>query len=84
MFQIFDCLGRPVGRPEGYKKHKTAQSLAERPGRIKTAIWTAYYTHWDPAPSRRLVYSIKWQDPIESPGLHSERVIEKFAEARPC
>jgi len=90
MFQLFDCLGRPVGRPEGYKKHRTAQSLAERRGRIKTAIWTAYHTHWnrptlqDPATGTRLVYRIEWQDPIESPVLHSERVIKKFAEARPC
>jgi len=67
MFQIFDCTGRAVGRPEGYKKHATAQRLAERRGRIKTAIWTAYNSQPLPAnPERtRLVYRIEW---VDSPG----------------
>jgi hypothetical protein len=48
--------------------------LAERRGRIKTAIWTAYHTHWDrptiqdPATGTRLVYRIEWHE----------------GEARPC
>ena len=62
MFQIFDCTGRAVGRPDGYQKHVTAQTLAERRGRIKTEIWTAYHSAQLEAGSggRRLVYSIKW------------------------
>ena len=64
MFQIFDCTGRAVGRPEGYKKHATAQRLAERRGRIKTAIWTAYHSQPAPATNERtrLVYRIEWDD----------------------
>jgi hypothetical protein len=64
MFQIFDCNGRPVGRPEGYKKHETAQALAERRGRIKTAIWTAYHSQENLGElGRRLVYRIEWVEP---------------------
>jgi hypothetical protein len=84
MFQIFDCIGRAVGRPEGYKKHITAQRLAERPGRIKTALWEAYHSHYDhptdqdPATGTRLVYRVAWQGVIESPILASEKVISKY------
>jgi len=64
MFQIFDCNGQPVGRPEGYKKHETAQRLAERRGRIKTAIWTAYHAQENFGESnRRVVYRIQWVEP---------------------
>jgi len=59
MFQIFDCTGKPVGRPEGYAKHKTAQSIVERKGRIKTQIWQTYHsTH--AKNGIHLVYSIRW------------------------
>lgn len=64
MFQIFDCNGRPVGRPEGYKKHETAQRLAGRRGRIKTAIWTAYHAQENRGElGRRVVYRIEWVEP---------------------
>lgn len=64
MFQIFDCNGQPVGRPEGYEKHKTAQALAERRGRIKTAIWTAYHLQDGRGElGRRIVYRIEWVAP---------------------
>jgi hypothetical protein len=84
MFQIFDCNGRPVGRPEGYKKHATAQRLAERKGRIKTAIWSAFHASPLPEPPQttRVVYRIEWQEPIDSPILFSERVITKLAPIR--
>jgi hypothetical protein len=84
MFQIFDCIGRAVGRPDGYKKHITAQRLAERPGRIKTALWEAYHSHYDhptdqdPATGTRLVYRVAWQGVIDSPILASERIISKY------
>ena len=79
MFQIFDCNGQPVGRPEGYKKHQTAQALAERRGRIKTAIWTAYHLQDGRGElGRRIVYRIEWQDPIDSKALASETAITKF------
>ena len=61
MFQIFDCNGRPVGRPQGYAKHATAQRLVERAGSIKRAIWTAYHAAPTPASGRKLVYRIQWQ-----------------------
>lgn len=62
MFQIFDCNGRPVGRPQGYAKHATAQRLVERPGSIKRAIWSAFHAA-PPAPANghKLVYRIQWQ-----------------------
>jgi hypothetical protein len=67
VFVITDCLGRPVGRPQGYAKHSTAQRLAEGRGSIKTRIWEAYHTHWDQptrqgADGTRLVYRIEWVD----------------------
>lgn len=68
MFVITDCRGDIVGRREGYKKHATAQALAERAGRIKSAIWGAYHMHYKNADSgagRRLVYRIEWQNPTE-------------------
>lgn len=84
MFQIFDCNGRPVGRPEGYKKHETAQRLAERQGRIKTAIWTAYHAQENPGElGRRVVYRIEWAEPIDSPVLASETKIECFRDTVP-
>jgi hypothetical protein len=84
MFQIYDCNDRPVGRPEGYKKHSTAQRLAERKGRIKTAIWSAFHASPLPEPPQttRMVYRIEWQEPIDSPILFSERVITKLAPIR--
>lgn len=79
MFQIFDCNGQPVGRPEGYKKHKTAQALAERRGRIKTVIWTAYHLQKNRGElGRCVVYRIEWQDPVDSKILASETAITKF------
>lgn len=66
MFVITDCIGRPVGRPNGYAKHKTAHRLAE--GIFKQRIWAAYHTHWDcptrqdPEALTRLVYRIDWFD----------------------
>jgi len=61
MFQIFDCTGKPVGRPEGYAKHKTAQALTMRYGRIRTAIWETYHKTRSEK-STNLVYSIRWID----------------------
>jgi hypothetical protein len=70
MFVITNCIGDIVGRPQGYKKHATAQHVAERRGRIKTAIYTAFHSHYD-GPTRqgadgtRLLYRIEWQDSPE-------------------
>lgn len=59
MFQIFDCNGRAVGRPQGYAKHRTAVQVVNRPGRVKTAVWTAFHLASPDRPgSRRLVYKI--------------------------
>lgn len=64
MFQIFDCTGAPVGRAEGYKLHRTAESLINRPGRIRRAIWDRFHTTPATADGRRLVYAIRWVDPV--------------------
>lgn len=83
MFQIFDCNGRPVGRPEGYEKHSTAQGLVERAGRIKKAIWTAYHLAPWPESGRKLVYSIRWAAPIDSNILATETAVDCFRDAAP-
>lgn len=84
MFQIYDCNGQPVGRPEGYKKHETAQRLAECRGRIKTAIWAAYHAQEDRGErGTRVVYRIEWAEPIDSPVLASETKIECFRDIVP-
>lgn len=84
MFQIFDCNGRPVGRPEGYKRHNTALRLAHRAGRINTAIWAAYHAQENPGElGRRVVYRIEWAEPIDSPVLASETKIECFRDTVP-
>lgn len=64
MFQIFDCTGQPIGRPEGYQKHRTAQSLTARAGRIRRAIWDAYYAAKAANPEHSHVYAIRWVDPV--------------------
>lgn len=42
MYQIFDCLGKPVGRPQGYAKHSTAHAIVSRAGKVRDNIWSAY------------------------------------------
>lgn len=64
MFQIFDCTGQAIGRPEGYQKHKTAQTLTTRPGRIRRAIWDAYHAAKAANPEHSHVYAIRWADPV--------------------
>jgi len=61
-FQIYDCQGRAVGRPEGYAKHKTAQALVERPGRIRRAIYDAFAQARAANPEHTRVYKITYQD----------------------
>ena len=62
MFQIFDTNGKPVGRPQGYKMHATAERLIARPGRIRRDIYDAFARAPMPANGRKLVYSIRWID----------------------
>jgi hypothetical protein len=62
MFQIFDCNGKPVGRPQGYKKHSTAQSLVNKPFSIRHSIYRAFYLKGPLEEKPRLIYSIKWID----------------------
>jgi hypothetical protein len=62
MFQIFDCNDKPVGRPQGYAKHATAERLAERPCSIKRAIWAAFHAAPTPATGIKRIYSIRWID----------------------
>jgi hypothetical protein len=64
MFQIYDCTGKAIGRPEGYARHRTAQSLTERPGRIRRAIWDAYHAAKTANPDHSHVYAIRWADPV--------------------
>lgn len=60
MFQIFDCNGRAVGRSAGYARHATAEALIKRPGRIRSAIYTALACAPVPENGRRLVWRIQW------------------------
>lgn len=58
MFQIYDCTGKPVGRPQGYKSHSTALSLVARPGSIRRAIYETFHRVRDVNPLQCLVYKI--------------------------
>ena len=80
MFQIFDCTGQAIGRPEGYAKHRTAQTLTSRPGRIRRAIWDAYHAAKTANPEHCHVYAIRWVDPVAAEitrrtGVPADRLI---------
>lgn len=65
MYQIYDCTGKAVGRSQGYKRHSTAQGLAERPCAIRRAIYDAVATAKAINPEHKLLYRIGWIDSIE-------------------
>lgn len=60
MFQIFDCNGRAVGRAIGYKTHATAHAITKRPGRVRTALYTAHHLKPWPVNGIKTLYSIRW------------------------
>ena len=64
MYQIYDCTGKAVGRAQGYKLHSTAQGLAERPCKVRRAIYDAVATAKAIKPEHKLLYRISWVDPI--------------------
>ena len=64
MYQIYDCLGKALGRAQGYRMHSTAQGLAERPCKIRRAIYDAAATAKAINPEHKLLYRISWIDPI--------------------
>ena len=58
-FQIYDCNGEPIGRPEGYKNHSTALAIVHRyNGKIRAKIWTAYQARDWGDNTKRLLYTI--------------------------
>jgi hypothetical protein len=65
MYQIYDCTGKAIGRVQGYKRHATAQGLAERPCAIRRAIYDAIATAKAINPEHRLLYRIGWIDSTE-------------------
>ena len=60
MYQIFDCLGKPVGRSQGYLKHSTAEGLITRPGAIRRAIWDAFAQQYYVADRVIPAWTIRW------------------------
>jgi hypothetical protein len=64
MYQIYDCMGRAVGRAQGYRMHSTAQSVAERPCKVRRAIYDAVATAKVINPNHKLLYRISWIEPI--------------------
>lgn len=64
MYQIYDCTGKAIGRVQGYKRHSTAQGLAERPCAIRRAIYDAVTAAKAINPDHKLLYRIGWIDPI--------------------
>ncbi len=64
MYQIYDCTGKALGRAQGYKLHSTAQAVAERPGKVRRAVYDALAMAKVINPEHRLMYRISWIDPI--------------------
>ena len=62
MFQIYDCQGRAVGRPQGYARHHIAQALVTRPGRIRRDVYDAFAQARAANPEHTRVYKITYQD----------------------
>ena len=60
MYQIFDCLGKPVGRPQGYAKHSTAEGLITRPSAIRRAIFDAFEQARIESRKVKSIWAIRW------------------------
>jgi hypothetical protein len=69
MFFIFDCNKSIVGNPKGYKTHRGAQTQCEKPGKIRTAIFTAHHLKEWPKNGIKHLYSINWVEAEKSKSL---------------
>jgi hypothetical protein len=59
-FYIFDCNGKMIGNPFGYKTHSTAEAQTSRKGAtVYSQIWHAYHKEKLVNPKSNLIYSIK-------------------------
>jgi hypothetical protein len=59
-YYIFDCNGKMIGNPFGYKTHSTAEAQTERKGyTVHQAIWRAFSQARANNPNHTLVHSIK-------------------------
>ena len=59
-YYIFDCNGKMIGNPFGYKTHSTAEAQTERKGyTVHQAIWRAFSQARAKNPNQTLVHSIK-------------------------
>jgi hypothetical protein len=59
-YYIFDCNGKLVGNPFGYKTHGSATGQAERKGAtIRSQIWHAFHKARQANMDHKLVYMIK-------------------------
>jgi hypothetical protein len=59
-YYIFDCNGKMIGNPFGYKTHSTAQAQTERKGySVHQAIWRAFTAARRLNADHKLIYSIK-------------------------
>lgn len=59
-YYIFDCDGKLIGNPFGYKTHSTAQAQCNRWGHsIYCRIWRAFSAAKHKNPEHKLIYSIK-------------------------
>lgn len=86
MFQIYDCLNRPVGRAQGYKMHATAQRLVTRPGSIRRAVYDTFHQVREANPMQCHVYAIRWADPVaaaivQRTGVPADRLIVSHVRA---
>lgn len=64
MFYIYDCTGKVVGNPNGYRTIKGARQQAEsRHAKAYAQIWQSFYDNENVIPRdsmrSRLIYSIK-------------------------
>ena len=72
MYFIFNCNGDILGNPKGYKTHKGAQAQCEKQGKIRSAIYTAYFEKpLSINEGTRLLYSIKWKDMPKSEAMRA-------------
>lgn len=73
MFFIFDCNGKIVGNPKGYRTHKGAEGQCKLNGNSKVmqTLWNRFFERSQIDGTKTRIYSIRWVQtfwpPYETP-----------------
>lgn len=59
-YYIFDCNGKMIGNPFGYKTHSVAQAQTNRKGAtVYSQIWHAFFDAKRKDPDHKMIHAIK-------------------------